>query len=133
MREIVEQIESLRQETNSLQGQIHKRVLEVAKRYIVAHHTTNRGYGYPEPEYADFEWSIKSGSVEVEWDETWNYGGHDRGTFSFPVKYIWDNEALVSYEESRAEKKAAIETNKISARRTEELRQLEILKEKYPE
>ncbi len=112
MREIVEQIEALRQETNSLREQIHERVLEVAKRYIVAHHTTNQGYGYPYVEYADFEWSIDSGLVIVEWDETWNYGGQDQGTFSFLVKYLWDDEALVSYEESRAEMKVAMETNK---------------------
>jgi hypothetical protein len=69
----------------------------------------------------------------VEWDEFWNYGGHDQGAFSFPVKYIWDDEALVAYEESRAETKETKQRKARDRKREEELQQLEILQEKYPE
>ena len=132
-QECVERIQRLQVELNAVRPGLHERVLEVAKRYIVAHHPTNRGYGYPEPEYADFEWNIECNSVYVEWNETWNYGGHDHRAFSFPVKYIWDEEALVAYEKSRTDAKAIRIREARDSKREEELQQLETLKEKYPE
>lgn len=132
-QELIEQIQRLQQEVSVIRPELHERVLDVAKRYIVAHHPTNRGYGYPTISDADFEWNIDSSTVHVEWDEFWNYGGQDQGAFSFPVSYIWDDAALVAYEELRTEAKETNQREVRECEREKELQQLEILKEKYPE
>lgn len=132
-QKLIEQIQRLQQEVSVIRPELDERVLDVAKRYIVAHHPTNRGYGYPTISDTDFTWDIESGFVHVEWDEFWNYGGHDQGAFSFPVKYIWDDTALVAYEKLRAEAKESKQKEANKCERETELKQLQILQEKYPE
>ena len=132
MREKIKQIQKLHVELSDLRFQISDRVLEVAKRYIVAAHPTNRGYGYPMVTEAGFEWTIDSQDVNVTWYQSWNYGGQDEGTFSFPVKYLWDDAALVAYEELRKKKKENVKKQGQERKRQKEIKQLQKLQEKYP-
>ena len=132
MKEKIKQIQKLRVKLSDLRFQIRDRVLEVAKRYIVAAHPTNRGYGYPTVTDADFKWTIDSRDVNVTWYEFWNYGGEDEGEFSFPVEYLWDDVALVAYEELRKKEKENVKKQRQENERQKEIKQLQKLQEKYP-
>jgi hypothetical protein len=133
MKDIVTKIQGLDAELEALRPKIHDRVIEVAKRYVVAAHTTNRGYGYPAVKSPNirFEWEIDSEVVRVGWSDYWSFGGHDAATFSFPVEYIWDEAAIVAYEERRTEEKESVLLQKQEAQRQQELKQLRHLQEKH--
>lgn len=78
------------------------------RRYINAYHPTNMYYGFPGDD-AVFNWEIDENYVYVDWEENWNYGGHDQGYFSMPINYLWDDEALKNYEQIRQKEKKEIE------------------------
>lgn len=133
MKDIVIKLQALDARLKHCRAQIHSRVIEVAQRYIVAAHPTNRGYGYPaviSPNIV-FDWEIDSEVIHVGWSDYWSFGGNDEGTFSFSVKYIWDEEALVAYEEKRFEEKEAAVLQKQEEQRQQELKQLRHLQAKH--
>ena len=138
-RQTAEEIQSLVQQMQKLQTQIidlskklDERVVEVAKRYIVAAHDENRGYGYPSVDKAYFNWEMdEDGDIEVHWEETWAYGGYDAGTFVIPANFVWDEGALVAYEKERVSYKANRADQKVFSERQREIEQLKKLQEKY--
>lgn len=129
---LVQQIQELQSQIMDLSQKIDKRVIEVAKRYIVAAHDENRGYGYPSVTNAHFNWEMdENGNIEVHWEETWAYGGYDAGSFIVPANFVWDEDALVAYEKERANHKTKREEQKVSAQREKEIEQLKKLQKKY--
>lgn len=40
-------------------------------------------------------------NVQVKWEEHWRYGGYDAGQFSFPFKYVVDDEEFQKYLDGR--------------------------------
>lgn len=133
MKDIVIKLQELEARLKHHRAQIHSRVIEVAQRYIVAAHPTNRGYGYPAVLSSNivFDWELDSEVIRVGWSDYWSYGGHDQGTFAFSVKYIWDEEALVAYEERRVEEKESVLLQKQEEQRQQELKQLRHLQAKH--
>ena len=131
----IREMQQLREQMDKLHREIDDHVVAVAKRYIVAAHRENSGYGYPTVSGkggAWFEWEIgEEGDVDVTWEETWSYGGHDGGSFTVPANFIWDEKALVAFEEKRAREKADKKAEQEARKRQEELEQLAKLQEKY--
>lgn len=77
------------------------------------------------------KWKVDYGSILVEWESHWAYGGHDRGSYSMPLSLFEDPEALKKLAEREtqriAEKKKANEKRVVE----NELRLLKELKEKH--
>lgn len=76
-------------------------------------------------------WKVDYGSISVEWESHWAYGGHARGSYSMPLSLFEDPEALKKLaeretqrisEEKKAHEKRVVEN---------ELRIFKELKEKY--
>ena len=138
MKEKIERMRELDKEMQEIHREINKHVIEVAKRYIVAAHDENRGYGYPTQRNKGrnntfYDWEVDDDSIGVTWEETWNYGGHDGGAFSVPENFFWDESALVAFEEKRAREKADKKAEKEAKERQKEIEQMKKLQEKYPD
>lgn len=109
---------------------LNNRVLEVAKRYIKAAYVEDSYDSIPSDGRVYYKWDIdKSGTVNVRWEESWNYGGHDAGSFSFPAEYIYDDEQLVAYETRRIVEKEQIRLKKEMCEIERKRKQLQKLKE----
>lgn len=128
----IEKMQELKKDIDKLHNEINDHVIQVAKRYIVAAHPTNRGYGHPNVNNAKFSWEIEEGGdINVDWYDSWSYGGHDEGCFSVPANFIWDEKALVDFEEDCAKKKSEEKIKEEENLRQSELEKLKTLKEKY--
>ncbi|RDJ35066.1 MAG: hypothetical protein DWQ19_09530 [Crenarchaeota archaeon] len=48
------------------------------------------GYGWPSSNALSpyDKWTIQDDEIVVEWEETWNYGGHDQGSFSMKLDFV---------------------------------------------
>jgi len=129
----LEQMQELAEQMRGLHNQMDRHVVAVAKRYIAAYSDEDHGYGYPSDD-AHYRWHIDSGGdIDVHWEEFWNYGGHDAGSFTVPSRYVWDEAALAEYEQRRADEKKQKEERIATKKRQEEIEQLKKLQEKYGE
>jgi hypothetical protein len=109
-------------DVNFIKDILSRKVFKVARRYIDAYDSTNRGYGYPSLE-ADFHsWEIDAeGEITVEWNEYWAHGGHDEGIIYYPSSYLYDEQSLLDYENKRKiEKLNAAEDKKNKQREIDE-------------
>jgi hypothetical protein len=130
-QEMIEKMQRLHQEMRELHDEIDEQVIKVAKRYIRAYHDTNRGYGYPS-DNSYYSWQIDNdGNIEVTWEEHWSYGGHDAGAFTVPSQFIYDEAALIAFEQSRDQAKQQKKEEELNKIKQEELAQLERLQKKY--
>jgi hypothetical protein len=120
LKNLVENVVALKSQTNAVNREIEANfgavILERAKRFIVAEHDTNRGYGYPGPK-ANFRWSVEDAeSLFIEWDEHWSYGGQDEGSFTLPLEMVLDDGTLLTaYEAKRKAEKDAVDREKARA------------------
>ena len=130
MQAKIERMQELNSERDRIYWECNKRVVEVAERYVAAHEI-NQGYGYPTPGHADYRWSVDGSWIHMVWEETWNYGGHDGGSFEFSAEFLWNEEALKKFETDcaivREQKKQAC----LEKRRQEDLVKLKELQDKY--
>ena len=69
------------------------------------------------------DWGIQNDDIiNIRWEEeTWQYGGHDSGRYSFPLKYMYDKEEYDNFKKQTLE-----DVNKKN-----ELRKQESLKKKW--
>ena len=81
---------------------------------------------------------VYDGAVEVDWDETWSYGGYDKGTYSMPSEMLFDEtyesfiDDMIKAEKDRENKLTREKLEKGRVRREkEELEILAKLKAKY--
>lgn len=81
---------------------------------------------------------VYDGAVEVDWDETWSYGGYDKGSYSIPSEMLFDDtyesfiDSMIKDEKDRETKlaKEKLEQDR-ACREKEELEVLAKLKAKY--
>lgn len=127
MKEKVEKLLDLCKQVDSIKDELSDRIEDVARRYATS--KNHSGYGYP-GKSATFDWTIEDDKVEVEWSDSWAYGGHDEGSFCFPVSYLYDEEALVKYEKSQGIEKQIADEQKEKKQRERDLLELQRLQKK---
>lgn len=128
MQRKIEHLLSLYQSADSIKKELDSLVMEVAERYIRA---ASEGNGaYPSSAKDIICWSVEGDDIECEWSEYWSYGGHDEGSFSFPAKFLYDEDALMEYEKKRIKQKKQYEQDKKDAQIKCDQAELERLKVK---
>ena len=125
-----EELLRLCSQANKLKGSLCARVQEIARRYIDAAHDTNRGYGFPDVGVDFDDWHIDGNDIVVSWSNTWAYGGYDEGSFCFPAKYLYDEDALIEFEKKRVVDKEKAKQKAEEKQRQKDEVELEKLKEK---
>jgi len=86
-----------------LKAELKSRVLEVARRVFIAEYLIDIGHG--EVDIDEFkEWRVTMDSIVVKWVDRED----EDDEFSYPAEYLYNEAALVTYEEKRiAESEAA--------------------------
>lgn len=74
------------------------------------------------------EWFFTGENIYVRWSTSWGYGGHADGSFRFPAKYVYDEEAFAEFSKICRDTETAREELKEQKKRIEKVRQLEQLK-----
>lgn len=128
LKKLQQQVYSLRTEIESSLGpekEIQEKIYRVAEaNNSEIHRSYNIGNN------AKFEWSITGNEISVRWEEFWAYGGHDSGSFGFPISYILNDDELKGYENKRELERLAEKEGKEKQDKAKELREFEILKKK---
>jgi hypothetical protein len=103
LQQVVSRLTKCAGEISQLKDQINERVLDIAYQYIEAKKLTvghaNYGPSNLSKNMDSVSWDIDDkGVVTVTWEEHWNYGGHDQGSFQFSSEFIHSTEALENYK-----------------------------------
>jgi len=104
----IDKLEKLTEQTQALKATFDARVQIVVERYMAANRYRCR-HDFPgDPTYQvdRGEWQLVSDQIEIKWEELWSYGGHAEGEFSFPAKYLYNEDALLAHEEKCMGEKA---------------------------
>lgn len=76
-------------------------------------------------------WKLDAdGDVTILWDETWNYGGRDSGTFNFKSEYLYDDNAMLNFEKLAKETDQARQELAKETKRLADLKAYEALRVK---
>jgi len=131
VKQTFEKWQSLQKEERKLYNSIDKKVISVAKRYIKAYQES--GFGWPTCQGRSFfNWQADDELIWVRWEESWAYGGEDSGTFEFPIKFLWDDDALKEHEKTILKEIKHKEKDKQDRQEKKERLQLQKLSRKYP-
>ena len=102
----IKQIVAALSQAHSLKIKVDEHVTSVVKRYIIADHRHNVGSRFSDHAGNEFHWKIYAdGSVEGSWEFRWEKGGIAGGHVDIPLEYLWDESALVAFENKRAVEK----------------------------
>lgn len=117
--------------SSDLEREIDIHVKNVAMTFIQADTLKYDRCGAPSKiEFID-EWSIDDdGNVNVEWEEFWAYGGHEKGGFSFSSQYLYDDDALQQHVALCEQIKVERENLKKEKQRLADINTLNELKKK---
>lgn len=79
------------------------------------------------------DWDYSNDKIFVNWSDSWQYGGHDSGSESFPIELMWtDYKAFFKEQQEIRLKKAKQSKDKASKAAEKAERDLyERLKEKF--
>lgn len=107
MIETIRKIMELEKQIRLLKVEIDDANMQsILRRFINAYSDKNHGYGFPS-DGAHFIWEVcEDGTIDVDWSESWRFGGHDEGSFTMPIELL-NEDALVRYESARRLEKEA--------------------------
>ena len=127
---ILDRLQSLEEEARKLHDEVSEKVVAAAQRYINAFRKNS--YGWP-GSAATYSWHVADDLIDVSWDEHWNYGGEDSGSFEFPIEFVWDEDALIQHEKATAAEIERKKKEKEAECEKKERQRLQELSDKYPE
>lgn len=133
---MVQKLIDLAQQVNSLKDQLDGHVKQIAHEYIEAQKLTveHAGYGWPSNVLKNldgFSWDIDTcGNVCCTWSESWNYGGHDQGSFEFSSEFLHNPEALENYKKICQQEHERLVEKKKEDERQRDQRELQRLQQK---
>jgi hypothetical protein len=113
MKERIEKFQEVVAQYTAFKDEFDSLVRGVAIDYAIHKKKLYPHIGFPRMETHLDDWELDNdGDINFKWSETWGYGGHDGGEFSFPISYLvnkaqFDNfKALCIKEEQEREAKA---------------------------
>ena len=68
--------------------------------------------------------------VNIKYESTWNYGGHESGYYAYPAKYLYDEDALCDYYTEVCRDRLLIYKKHQEEQRIQNEKQLDYLKNK---
>lgn len=92
MKEIVEQLVALSKQMQPLQLGINDHVCKIAVEFAIMDAARYGSGDYPTKVSSINDWHFNGDSIQVNWSETWNYGGYAEGNFFFPAVYLYGDE-----------------------------------------
>lgn len=128
IKEKIADLDVLLRQVFDIKTQLNDLIEKTAMEYVRFERKKYSQFDYPSSEKCFDNWDFGSnGFVNINWSESWNYGGHADGIISFPISFLSNSGEFDKFKEDCIEsekQKITKEKNKERLRKEYEFERL---------